>query len=122
MAMGASVMPITAMTGPVTMGGKIFRMNPGPIRATSPAMPRYSRPAHMMPMPIADQLGSSDSAAAARIGGMNAKDDPRKTGTIIFVTTWNNSVPTPAEIRATDGSRSVMSGTRMVAPNIATVC
>ena len=39
-AIGASVIPMTAITGPVTIGGKIFRMNPGPISITRPAMAR----------------------------------------------------------------------------------
>ena len=73
-----------------------------------------------MPIPISPY--EAPPPAAAKIGGMNANEDPRKTGTIIFVTRWKSSVPIPALIRATEGSSPVISGTRIVAPNMATMC
>jgi hypothetical protein len=58
----------------------------------------------------------------AHNAGINAKLDPRNTGTIPFVHKWNNSVPIPAVNNATDGDMPVISGTNTVEPNIASKC
>ena len=52
----------------------------------------------------------------------NAKEEPRKTGTLNLVQQWNIKVPTPAENSASDGLRPVSKGTRTVAPNMANRC
>ena len=53
---------------------------------------------------------------ARTIGGMNAKLEPRNTGTILFVTRWKINVPSPAEKRAVEGSIPTRSGISTVAP------
>ena len=52
----------------------------------------------------------------------NAKDEPRKAGTLNFVMQWNKSVPKPAISKVVEISSPVKIGTRIVAPNIANIC
>ena len=52
----------------------------------------------------------------------NAKDEPRKAGTINFVMQWNKSVHKPAISKVVEMSSPVKIGTRIVAPNIANIC
>ena len=60
--------------------------------------------------------------ATAWMAAMNAKLEPRYTGTLRPVMKWNSSVPRPAHSSAVDGLRPVSAGTSTVAPNIANTC
>ena len=50
------------------------------------------------------------------MGAMNAKEEPRKIGTLPLVTKWKMKVPKPAVNKAVAGSRPTSNGTRTVAP------
>ena len=53
---------------------------------------------------------------------MNAKEEPKKAGTLKFVIRWNRSVPIPAKSKVVETGSPVMAGTNTVAPNIANMC
>ena len=63
-----------------------------------------------------------ESPITAMIPPMNAKLEPRKTGTFRFVTRWNRSVPSPAQISVIEVFSPVSAGTSTVAPNMARTC
>ena len=56
------------------------------------------------------------------ITAKNAKDEPRKAGTLPLVIKWNSSVPRPAQSRVVETLRPVSRGTSTVAPNMANMC
>lgn len=58
----------------------------------------------------------------AIIPAINAKLEPRKTGTFFFVIQWNSSVPRPAQNSVIEVFSPVSAGTSTVAPNMARVC
>lgn len=68
-----------------------------PIFLIKKDIPTYISPETKIP-PCA-YLKSPYCAATAPITGINAKDDPKNTGTFPFVQKWKSKVPTPAENR-----------------------
>ena len=54
---------------------------------------------------------------AAMMGAMKAKLDPKKMGTLPFVTRWKMRVPKPAVNKAVAGLSPTSKGTKTVAPN-----
>jgi len=119
-ATGARVRPITTITGPVTTGGKSSRTRRLPTSKTKRAKSAYTSPAATTPPPTAARL--NPAFWAARMGAMKANDEPKKTGTMPPVIRWKSRVPSPAVTSATEGWSPVKSGTKTVAPNIATAC
>ena len=58
----------------------------------------------------------------AIIEPMNAKLEPRNTGTLKPVMMWHSHVPRPAHSSAIAGLMPVSAGTSTVAPNMANTC
>ena len=77
-------------------------------------IPEAIKPPSAAPYPYSGMMISA--------GGRNAKLDPRYAGTFHWHTTRKISVPIPLKRRTVDGSTPRSTGTRTVAPNIASRC
>jgi hypothetical protein len=105
--------PITIITGPTTIAGKILSIKPSPHILIIPDIIPYTTPTAIIPDSVPARPNISVDFI---IGAINAKLDPKKTGTLPLVIKWNIRVPTPAEKRAIDGSIPTSRGTSTVAP------
>jgi len=119
-ALGARLKPMTTIIGPVTTGGNSFFIRSAPISFTRSARITYINPAKIIP-PCALGISCCVNITACS-AVINAKLEPRKTGTMPLVQRWNINVPIPAQRRATEGFVPTMDGTSTVAPNIANTC
>ena len=75
--------PITIITGPITTGGNNLCTASKPRQRINPAKIKYIKPAANKPNIVAP---TPHCVFAAIIGAINANDEPKKIGTLRFVT------------------------------------